>query len=225
MRRSAPPAARVCARVARGAPWMTVDKAAQTAGVKAKAIHKALASLPLRSGCATTAAKLADNGSLDICLRQRALAHRAAAPPTLRAATRHVHRPTLTSAGLGSAAWAGRRERAQMTRSQMALVSGFSEEGLRRQTTSSPACPAAMLRRLAADDVNTIRVDVAAHAHSPPDALAVLSTDAHGRVRVAAANNPNTPPSLLVVLASDSSAAARRGVANNPSTPPGTVAG
>ena len=209
---------RSCVRVARCAPWLPVDEAATAAGASPKSMTKTLERLEPRGGCAAVATRLAIDGSVDIYIRQRALEHPAAPPSTLRAATRHTSRPTLTTAGAGSAAWAGRRQLSQTIRPQMALVAGFSDPDRRRQATSGGVSAAAILRRLADDEADIIRVDVAAHQHCPPDALARLSTDAHGRARIATANNPNTPAVTLSVLASDPSSSARRGVANNPSS-------
>ena len=216
---------RSCVRVARCAPWLPVDEAATAAGTSPKSMAKTLERLEPRGGCAAVATRLAIDGSVDIYIRQRALEHPAAPPATLRAATRHASRPSLTTAGAGSAAWAGRRQLAQTIRPQMALVAGFSDLDRRRQATSGGVCAAAILRRLASDEADTIRVDVAAHPHCPPDALAKLSTDDHGRARIAVANNPNTPAVTLSTLASDPSSSARRGVANNPTSTSETLTG
>ena len=216
---------RSCVRVARCAPWLPVDEAATAAGTSPKSMTRTLERIEPRGGCAAAATQLAIDGSVDIYIRQRALKHPAAPPATLRAATRHTSRPSLTAAGAGSAAWAGRRQLSRTIRPQIALVAGFSDPDRRRQATSGGVSAAAILRRLASDEADTIRVDVAAHPRCPPDALARLSADGHGRARIAVANNPNTPAVTLGLLASDSSSSARRGVANNPSSTSETLSG
>ena len=202
-----------------------MEQAAEAAGASVKSTLKALDRLEPRGGCAAAAAKLAADRSLDIFIREKALHHVAATPPTLRAAARYTGRPSLTAAGSGSAAWPGRRQLSQITRRDMAKVADSNTADRRRQITTSAACAPAFLRRLVNDDTNVIRSDVAAHRRSPPDTLAVLAADAHSRVRIAAAHNPNTPPALLSGLAQDPSGPARRAVADNPSSTPETLAG
>ena len=205
-------------RAARSAAALHLPLVAAAAGTDTKTLLKALAALPARGDCARIAATLAHNGKSDIGLRHRALKSQAARPPLLRAATRYSNRPTLTAAGTGSAAWAGRRSFRLMSRWHIAIASEFDDPSTRKKMAERAESPVGFLRRLASDDAATVRAAVAERRDCPADVMSLLSADSAPRVRAAVARNPAAPESVLDSAPDDPNSSVREAAAQNERT-------
>ena len=230
---------RSAVRVARSVPALPIAEAAAAAGTTLGPMTKILARLSPRGECAAAVTAAAANSSGKVADRAHMLAHRAVSPAAIRATTRYNGRATLTSAGAGSAAWAGTRPTVAAARPQLLRLITDGSASARRLLVQCPDCPPAMLRHAALDETDTAaipitgpqiydfqdditlaRVGLAAHPNCPSDALLTLAANSYNRVRIAAAGNPNTPVASLLMLSTDDSESARCSVSGNPSSPP-----
>ena len=89
----------------------------------------------------------------------------------------------------------------------------------RIESAASARTPPEALEVLAQDERSDVRLVAAANPRTPPDALAALALDSVILVRSSVGANHNSSPETLEMLAGDSDAAVRVAVIRNPSTP------
>jgi len=89
----------------------------------------------------------------------------------------------------------------------------------RRRIASNIHSSAEILVTLARDEVDWVRLGVAANVNAPVLAKRMLAKDCNPDVRFEVASNSSSPADVLVQLAGDPSVRVRRALAVNPSTP------
>jgi hypothetical protein len=90
----------------------------------------------------------------------------------------------------------------------------------KQATAENHNTPPEVLRVLAQDENDDVRIYVAENPNVPVDVLKVLAQDENDDVRSYVARNPNTSPETLQILAQDENKYIRFNVARNPNTSP-----
>ena len=209
-------------RAVRCSPHLSIETAAQAAGMTSDAAAAALTDAAARGRCAQTAKAL----SLTVGGHGDALAH-PACPPAVVAAAQAT--PRAAAFANGPAAWravAAYRVVAGDDRrpSSMVRALGNGRVPLQRlllEMAKDSRCPPAALLRLAGGPDCEVAARAAANHRCPPAALAFSSGPGQSReARVNAAANPNSPASVLVRLAADGNRYIISAVAANSNCPP-----
>ena len=92
------------------------------------------------------------------------------------------------------------------------------EDVVSRMTIARVSDDPEILRELAADPDDDVRIEVADNENTPEDVLRLLAEDSYADFAVA--RNPKTPIDLLEELSESGDTSVRYSVAENPSTPP-----
>lgn len=101
----------------------------------------------------------------------------------------------------------------------------YFDQKLKETLASNPDTPEEILRELATDENESVRVAVAANPliHRYPDILVDLVTDEFYYVRMTVAAHSPLPPSTLAELAKDENDYVLEALAKNPNTPPSVL--
>ena len=225
---------RLVGRLARSAPETSVGSVAATVRVPKTRARKALTHLPVRGRCGSLAAAAAADAGLDKQARQQAAAWPGLPPGTARTSVA----TTLVAAHRSSAAWSARSQlHREPASADIRLPAGPS----RLSSSGGAECPPAVLHRLATQDDNWVRSQVAQNPNTPLYALPaicddeiswvadnarrrcsarVLAGSRNHTARSSAAHRADAGPDLLRHLAADRHWVVREAAFGNERCPP-----
>ena len=227
---------RDAARLARSAPWATLDQAAHTTGITARGARNKLRSLPARGVCAQAALWLSCSGYSNAAA-SAALGVVYCPPSAVRVCADDTEDRIVAAAAraASTAAWSARRAYPCVPW-QVGVVSPacpppvmralVQEPGpvTRSEVLHSPACPPAVLARAVSLHItkppHKQAFEVAAAVDNPVCAagtVAALTANHQTSVRAAAAAHRSCPSVLLSALIADPDHDTRRAAAANPS--------
>ena len=151
------------------------------------------------------------------------LAHRAAAPPHLRTAAA-VSSAVGCDVAVGCAAWAGRSIRhSAASRARLARLASDDDQFMRRDVAEHPGCPTLLVAGLSQDRSESVAATAARHRSATADVTAAAAVSPKASIRCAAAANEGCPQQILERLAEDRSSSVVAAVCVNPAASPATL--